>query len=69
MFRLLCKIVVRPVGRLVGLELMQDEISLSFYSFSVVAEGRANQDWSLDGAGNTLPNGYISYCEDMLTRV
>ena len=69
MFRLLCKIVVRPVGRLVGLELMRDKISLSFYSFSVVVEGRENQDLPLDGGGNTLPNGYISCFEYMLPWV
>ena len=63
MFQLLCKIVVRPVDRLVGLELMRDEISLSFYSFSNVVVGRENQDQPLDGGGNALVNGYVSYCE------
>ena len=46
--------------RLVGLELMRVEISLSFYSFSNVVVGRENQDQSLDGGGNTLPTGYVS---------
>ena len=63
MLPLLCKIVVRPVGRLVGLELMRDEISLSFYSFSDVVVGRENRDQLVDGGGNTLPNGYVSRCE------
>ena len=45
---------------LVGLELMRVEISLSFYSFSDVVVGRENRDQSLDGGGNTLPNGYVS---------
>ena len=34
MFRLLCKIVSRPVGRLVGLELMRDDPVLNFHIFN-----------------------------------
>ena len=42
--------------RLVRSELMQVEISLSFYSFSDVIVGRDDRDQPLDGGGNTLPN-------------
>ena len=48
---------------MVGLELMRVEISLSFYSFSDVLVGRETRDQSLDGGGNTLPNGYVSMGE------
>ena len=55
----MCKTGISPQQRLVGLELMGVEISLSFYSFSDVVVGRGNRDQSLDGGGNTLPNGYV----------
>ena len=55
-----CKNRISSRQRLVGLELMRVEISLSFYSFSDVVVGRENRDQSLDGGGNTLPNGYVS---------
>ena len=56
----MCKTRISSRQRLVGLELMRVEISLSFYSFSDVVVGRENRDQSLDGGGNTLPNGYVS---------
>ena len=56
----MCKNRIWSRQRLVGLELMRVEISLSFYSFSDVVVGRENQDQPLDGGGNTLPNGYVS---------
>ena len=45
---------------LVGLEFMRVEVSLSFYRVSDVVVGRENRDQSLDGGGNTLPNGCVS---------
>ena len=56
----MCKNWISSRQCLVGLELMRVEISLSFYSFSDVVVGRENQDQSLDGGGNTLPNVYVS---------
>ena len=45
----MCKTRISSRQRLVGLELMRVEISLSFYSFSGVVVGRENRDQSLDG--------------------
>ena len=56
----MCKTRISSRQCLVGLEFMRVEISLSFYSFSDVVVERENQDCSLDGGGNTLPNGYVS---------
>jgi hypothetical protein len=56
----MCKNRISSRQCLVGLEFMRVEISLSFYSFSDVVVGRENRDQSLDGGGNTLPNGYVS---------
>ena len=56
----MCKNRISSRQHLVGLEFMRVEISLSFYSFSDVVIGRENRDQSLDGGGNTLPNGYVS---------
>ena len=39
---------------------MPVEISLFLYRFSNVVVGRENRDQSLDGGGNTLPNGSVS---------
>ena len=65
----MCKNWIWSWQRLVGLELMQVEISLYFYIFSDVKVGRENRDQSLDGGGNTLPNGYVSRGEWMLSWV
>ena len=59
----MCKNQISSRQHLVGLEFMRVEISLSLYSFSDVVVGRENRDQSLDGGGNTLPNGYVSRCE------
>ena len=56
----MCKNLISSRQNLVGLEFMRVEISLSLYSFSDVVVGRENRDRSLDGSGNTLPNGYVS---------
>ena len=56
----MCKTRISSGQCLDGLEFMQVEISSSFYSFSDVVVGRENRDQSLDGGGNTLPNGYVS---------
>ena len=65
----ICKTQISSWERLVGLELMRVEISLLFYSFSNVLVGRENWDQSLDGRGNTLPNGYVSRGQWMLSWV
>ena len=56
----MCKNRISSRQHLVGLEFMRVEISLSLYSFSDVVVGRENPDQSLNGGGNTLPNGYVS---------
>ena len=56
----MCKTRISSRQCLVGLEFMRIEISLSSYSSSEVVVGRENRDQSLDGVGNTLPNGYVS---------
>ena len=65
----MCKTRISSRQRLVGLELMRVELSLYFYSFSDVVVGKENWDQSLDGGGNTLPNGYVSRGEWMLSWV
>ena len=56
----MCNNQISSQQHLVGLEFMRVEISLSLYSFSDVVVERENRDQSLDGGGNTLPNGYVS---------
>ena len=48
-FFLMCKTRISSRQRLVVLELMRVDISLSFYSFSNVIVGREHRDQSLDG--------------------
>ena len=49
--------------RILLLETLQDKISLSFNSFSVVVVVRENWDLPLDGRYNTLPSEFFGYCE------
>ena len=65
----MCKTRISSRQCLVGLEFMRVEISLSFYSFSDFLVWRENQDQSLDGGGNTLPNGHVSRGERMLSWI
>ena len=65
----MCKTRISSLQCLVGLEFMRVKISLYFYTFSDVVVARENRDRSLDGGGNTLPDGYVSRGEWMLSWV